>query len=244
MTFASSLALRLTGQDESCLQTLEAQHRLSPATREAYLRLQHAARLDGIEIALVSSYRSFAAQVRIWQGKLQGRRPVYDANQRQVDVFALTSEEKVRAILLYSALPGASRHHWGTDFDIYDKAAVSSEYQVQLLDAEYAAGGPFYRLNQWLEEHAEAFGFFRPYREDTNGVAQERWHLSFFPESNALLEAFTLPMLQQAIAQFDCEEKDTIVALLPEIYTRYVKTICPPKTSCVPKAKANTKESL
>ena len=99
--------------------------------------MQQAAAADGIELALVSSYRSFAQQARIWTAKYTGQRPVYNKAQQQVDISQLDGFAKIEAILLYSALPGASRHHWGTDLDVFDKAAVAADYQVQLLDAEY-----------------------------------------------------------------------------------------------------------
>ena len=36
-------------------------------------------------------------------------------------------------ILEWSALPGASRHHWGSEFDVFDLAALPEGYRVQLL---------------------------------------------------------------------------------------------------------------
>ncbi|WP_337840295.1 M15 family metallopeptidase [Rheinheimera sp.] len=220
------LALQLTGRDERHLQSLDERHRLTAATAQAFLEMRQAAAADGIELALLSSYRSFAQQQRIWQAKYQGHRPVFDKQQQQLDVARLDAEAKIRAILLYSALPGASRHHWGTDFDLYDKAAVPADYQVQLLDAEYNSGGPFYPLHLWLEQHAADFGFFRPYRHDTGGVAQELWHLSYAPEAVPLLNAFELWMLQQAIEQSELADQPLLLALLPELMQRYVKRIC------------------
>ena len=40
------------------------------------------------------------------------------------------SASECDAILLWSALPGASRHHWGTDFDVFDRAAVPPDYRA------------------------------------------------------------------------------------------------------------------
>ena len=39
----------------------------------------------------------------------------------------------------WSAIPGSSRHHWGTDLDVYDAAAVTPDYQVQLTPQEWKA---------------------------------------------------------------------------------------------------------
>ncbi|WP_286049699.1 M15 family metallopeptidase [Rheinheimera sp. KL1] len=168
-----SLAKLLTGFDDSALVELEQRHRLLPEVKAAYQRMQQAATDDGIELALVSSYRSFAQQARIWTAKYTGQRPVYNKAQQQIDISPLDGFAKIEAILLYSALPGASRHHWGTDLDVFDKAAVTTDYQVQLLDAEYQQGGPFYALDQWLQQRAARFGFFRPYQRDQGGVAKK-----------------------------------------------------------------------
>ena len=89
--------------------------------------------------------------------------------------------ERVDAILWWSALPGASRHHWGTDFDVMDARAMPAGYKLQVVPAEYLAGGPFHRLTTWLDAHMHAFGFFRPYTTDRGGVSPEPWHLSYAP---------------------------------------------------------------
>lgn len=221
-----SLAQRLTGFDDSALVELEQRHRLLPDVKAAYLRMQQAAALEGIELALVSSYRSFAQQARIWTAKYTGQRPVYNKAQQQVDIHALDGFAKIEAILLYSALPGASRHHWGTDLDLYDKAAVTADYQVQLLDAEYQSGGPFYALDQWLSQHAAQFGFFRPYQRDQGGVAKEAWHLSYRPVAEGYLNRFDEAMLSAAIAQSELPDKTLLLEHIPLIFKRYVCTIC------------------
>lgn len=221
-----SLAKRLTGFDESALAELELKHRLLPDVKVAYQQMQHAAAADGIELALVSSYRSFLHQARIWTAKYTGQRPVYNKAQQQIDISLLDGFAKIEAILLYSALPGASRHHWGTDLDVFDKAAVAADYQVQLLDAEYQQGGPFYNLDQWLNNHASGFGFFRPYLRDQGGVAKEAWHLSFRPLAEDYLKSFDEAMLATAIAQSDLPDKDLLLEHIPLIFQRYVCNIC------------------
>jgi LAS superfamily LD-carboxypeptidase LdcB len=221
-----SRAKLLTGFDETALVELEQKHRLLPEVKAAYLTMQQAAAAEGIELALVSSYRSFAQQARIWTAKYTGQRPVYNKAQQPIDIHQLDGFAKIEAILLYSALPGASRHHWGTDLDVFDKAAVAADYQVQLLDAEYQRGGPFYALDQWLTAHAASFGFFRPYQRDLGGVAKEAWHLSYRPLAQDYLESFDQAMLYEAIAQSDLPDKTLLLEFIPLIYRRYVCTIC------------------
>ncbi len=221
-----NLAKLLTGFDETALVELEQRHRLLPQVKTAYQQMQQAAALDGIDLALVSSYRSFAQQARIWTAKYTGQRVVYNKAQQPVDISQLDGFAKLEAILLYSALPGASRHHWGTDLDFFDKAAVEPDYQVQLLEAEYSAGGPFYPLDQWLTQHAARFGFFRPYIRDQGGVAKEAWHLSYRPLAEIYLEAFKEQMLCDAIAQSELPDRALLLEHIPLIFKRYVCTIC------------------
>lgn len=221
-----NLAKRLTGFDDTAMVELEQRHRLLPQVKAAYLQMQQGAAKDGIDLALVSSYRSFTQQARIWTAKYTGQRPVYNKAQQLVDIQTLDGFARLEAILLYSALPGASRHHWGTDLDLFDKAAVASDYQVQLLDAEYSPGGPFYRLDQWLSHYASDFGFFRPYLFDQGGVAKEAWHLSYRPEAENYLQCFTEVMLFDAIAHSELPDKDLLLSHIPLIFKRYVCTIC------------------
>ena len=219
------LSLLLTGRELPDLVDIGA-WQLERQTAAAFSRLQSAAAQDGFDIQLVSAYRNFERQSAIWRAKLSGQRPVFDARHQQVDLHALQGFSKLEAVLLYSALPGASRHHWGTDFDLYDAAAVDADYQVQLLEHEYQHDGPFAGLSAWLAVHAIKFGFFLPYRQYRGGVAAEPWHLSFLPLSGPYLRQFSLTMLQQAIASAELPEQDLILAQLPVIFERYVTTIC------------------
>lgn len=219
----------LTGLEPPDLVALSATNatlQLERQSAAALERMQQAARLDGIDLQVVSAYRSFERQAAIWNGKMSGLRAVYDQQQQPLDIHQLSGFAKLEAVLLYSALPGASRHHWGTDLDVFDAGAVDSNYQLQLQAAEYQAGGPFHKLALWLNRYAADFGFFRPYSQYQGGVAAEPWHLSYQPLSDAYLQQFNLLMLQQAIAQSSLIEKPLIEHYLPDIFQRYVLNIC------------------
>ena len=177
---------QLTGQDESHLVAVTNGHRLQPEAAGAFLRLQAEARLAGFELAIASSFRSYQRQLAIFNAKARGERPVHDDAGAPVDLQALSDDDKLAAILRFSALPGTSRHHWGTDLDVFDAAAVPADYRIQLTPGEVSAGGPFCALHDWLDERmaaGETYGFYRPYQEDHGGVAPERWHLSYAPLS-------------------------------------------------------------
>lgn len=227
---ASQLSERqLTGREETHLVTLEGGFQLQDEAATAFIALQADARVAGFELAIASSFRSFSRQLAIWNGKAAGKRPVYDDQDRALDILALSPAERLRAILRFSAIPGTSRHHWGTDLDVYDAAAVPADYQLQLSLAEVAPGGVFDALHCWLDERmaaGESRGFFRPYALDRGGVAPERWHLSYAPLSTACSGLLTPELLRHC---WDCEMgaqrlllADEICADLPGILAHYV----------------------
>lgn len=221
-------AQQLTGQNQSHLVQLASGEQLLPEAASAWQKLCQRARMDGIKLAAVSSFRSYQRQAFIWQQKCDGTRPVLNQQQQALDIQQLAGREKLEAILLYSALPGASRHHWGTELDVIDLAALPSGYQPQLLASEYQVGGVFEQLGQWLPEHAREMGFFLPYQSYLGGVAAEPWHLSYQPLAVGCAEQLTLDVLQQALLRQPIAEQSLVLEHLPAIYQRFVQTICEP----------------
>lgn len=218
-------ARQLTGIDTPPLQEVEPGRLLQPVVAAAYLAMQQAAAADGIALRIASGWRDFARQQAIVQAKLSGQRPVLDSAGQLIDLHKLPLAEQIHAVLLYSALPGASRHHWGTDLDVWDQAAVPADYMLQLTPAEYAPDGPFGRLSLWLSQHAGRFGFFRPYRSFRGGVAVEPWHLSYQPLASVYLQQLSLPVLETAILHSSLAARETICAMLPALYQRYICNI-------------------
>lgn len=236
---ARALNLRqLTGLDDSHLVTLSDGHRLQEEVAQAFAVLQTAARQSGFELAIASSFRPYSRQLAIWNGKVDGTRPVHDDAGRAVSMAQLSEQEQLHAILRFSAIPGTSRHHWGTDLDVFDAAAVSPGYQLQLSPQEVAPGGLFDPLHCWLDERmaaGESQGFYRPYAIDRGGVAAERWHLSYAPLSIDCAQRCDSALLADC---WDCDEvaqelllRESIEASLEDIMERYVQVPgdwCPP----------------
>ncbi len=98
-----------------------------------FLALKAAAAGAGIELQIASGFRDFAAQLRIWNMKYRGERPLYDEAGNVRDHASLDAGELIDGILCWSALPGASRHHWGTDIDVIDRAAMPENYRYRLV---------------------------------------------------------------------------------------------------------------
>jgi LAS superfamily LD-carboxypeptidase LdcB len=197
----------------------------------SFLAMRDAAAASGIDLAVASGFRDFEAQRSIWNRKWRGERQLLDRQGRPLDRHALPESALLDAILCWSALPGASRHHWGSELDVFDRGAAPSGYRVALVPAEYLAGGVFEHLNLWLDRHAAEFGFFRPYRRDHGGVSPEPWHLSYAPVSLPALESFTLSVLRRAVEHADLDGKAHVLERLPEIYTRFVLAIDGPVAS-------------
>jgi LAS superfamily LD-carboxypeptidase LdcB len=193
----------------------------------SYVAMRAAAALDGIDLVAFSCFRDFDRQLGIWNAKFRGERPMQDRTGRPLDPHALTPAERVSAILWWSALPGASRHHWGTDFDVMDSAALPPGYRLQVVPAEYQAGGPFERLTSWLDAHMYAYGFFRPYSTDRGGVSPEPWHLSHAPVAARAQTALSVDGLRAVLAATAIEGKTEVLAALDASFTRYVVNVDP-----------------
>jgi hypothetical protein len=140
-------------------------------------------------------------------------------------VNELTPLQRVDAILLWSALPGASRHHWGTDIDVIDGRATPPGYRVQLTPEEYAPGGPYAPLAQWLEKNAARFGFFQPFRGVLSGVQPEPWHFSFAPVAEDARRDLSAAVLYKAIEAAPLLGKEQVLAQLDALHARYVESI-------------------
>jgi LAS superfamily LD-carboxypeptidase LdcB len=196
----------------------------------AFVALREAARDAGFDLRILSGFRSFDRQLSIWNRKARGELPVLDSAARPLDIATLSGRDLAFAILRWSALPGASRHHWGTDLDVYDEAARPAGYTVDLVPAEVEQGGMFAPLHEWLDEHianGTSFGFFRPYDRDRHGVAPERWHVSFAPVAAECMAGLTPDLLRRAIEPSDMMLKGVVLQHLEAIYSRFVTNTNP-----------------
>jgi LAS superfamily LD-carboxypeptidase LdcB len=218
----------LTGLTEQHLLKQDDGMMLHQQVQQPFADLCQAARSDGIEIRIVSAFRSFSRQAAIWQAKLTGQRPVYNQTGDLIDITQLSGIARLEAVLLYSALPGASRHHWGTEFDVFDAAVVDADYKPQLQPEEYGKTGPFYKLKQWLNKHAAGYGFFFPYAVYQGGVAAEPWHISYQPLASHYLAAFNVNVLRQCLLQHPIAEQQLVLAHLAQIVEQYVNNIAQP----------------
>jgi LAS superfamily LD-carboxypeptidase LdcB len=221
----------LTGRADTHVRVFpELRCALHPETATAVLSMQHAARAAGIELEVASGFRDFERQVGIWNAKYRGERPLLDGEGRAIDRGTLDERTVVDAILIWSALPGTSRHHWGSDFDLIDRAAIPPGYRPQLTVEEFSPGGVFERLSGWLAQNLTKFDFFRPYTTFRGGVRPEPWHISHAPISLPALEDLTVEMLIDAVATSSMHAREQVLTRLPDLYERYVRSVDLPGT--------------
>lgn len=221
--------LELTGRTRThVVQRDELGAALHASALDAYLAMRADAAREGVDIAIASAFRDFGAQQRIWDLKYRGERALYDAQGKPRDYAQLDEVQLVEAILCWSALPGASRHHWGTEIDVYDRAAVPEGYRVRLLPEEAAPGGVFHRLHEWLDEHMATYGFFRPYATYRGGVLPEAWHLSYAAVSVDATRSLTADVLERTVRESTMLGKEHVLAHLAEIHARYVASVDEP----------------
>lgn len=145
----------------------------------AFIEMQNAAQKDSVFIEIASGYRSFERQKLIWNTK-------YQKYLKQ----GLTPRLAVQKIIEYSTIPGTSRHHWGTDIDIYDYKA--KKVSSILNEENYIKGGVYEKLKIWMDENSEKFGFTLVYsnKAGRKGFKYEPWHYSYKQISKPMLRSF------------------------------------------------------
>ncbi len=228
-------ALELTGRARTHIVELESPRcALHYSAVAAFLGMRDAAATAGIDLQAASSFRDYDRQLLLWNRKWRGERPLLDRAGLPLEQAALSESQRVDAILSWSAIPGGSRHHWGSDLDVYDAAAMPAGYQLQLVPSEYAPDGMFGRLSDWLDRHMGRFGFFRPYGSDRGGAGIEPWHISYAPVAREAVEALSLSVLRSAITQGEMLGKELVLERLPEIYTRFILAVDPPSLPARP----------
>lgn len=150
--------------------SLQKGARLLMPVVQAFVRMAEAAKKEGIILKVFSATRTFDRQKQIWEDKWFGRLTVEGRNLHQEKVSPL---ERARLIMRYSAMPGTSRHHWGTDVDI------------NAVEDSYFQSGQGLQEYNWLLRNARRFGFCQVYSARstgrTTGYEEEKWHWSYMP---------------------------------------------------------------
>ncbi len=217
----------LTGQSRVPLVAVAASaaHYLHHDALPHWMQLVNDAAEAGFDLQIASAWRGFERQSLIWNSKATGLRPVLDAQGQPIDISRLSEDELLFAILRWSAIPGCSRHHWGTDLDVFDAAAVPVDYRVQLTTEECVGNGVFANLHCWLDEKLQEPDavFFRPYCRDNGGIAPERWHLSCKPIADCYERLLHEEKMLDWLMTQDIALKDRIAVHWHDIFQRFVR---------------------
>jgi len=152
---------------------------LRKETYEAYLQMRNAAIVDGINLKIASATRNFDYQKNLWNNKWTG---ITIVDGQDLSKSIPGEQERFKKILEYSAVPGTSRHHWGTDIDIND--ANPSYFDKEKGEKEY----------DWLIKNASFFGFCQTYNLKNTGRVigynEEKWHWSYLPLARTLTQEY------------------------------------------------------
>ncbi len=190
-------------------------------------RFRNAAQKAGFLLRLESAYRSFDRQLTIWNNKASGKTPLLDAKSQVITdktLFRKENEGKLwRTILYWSALPGMSRHHFGTDIDISDASQIPDGYEVELTTAECES--IFKPFHDWISEREQSdslFGFRRVFIPGCGKVQPEKWHLSHIPTAKKMQRLFSVNRLRSIYEQTSIFCKNEILNHLDEIVENYV----------------------
>lgn len=123
------------------------EHRLCPEAAASWKAMKVAARGDGVDLFIVSAYRSVA-------------------RQQEIILAKLARGASLEEVLRVSAPPGYSEHHTGRAVDIGTPGSPP-------LELEFAESEAF----RWLMRRAREFDFVMSYPEgNTTGYAYEPWH--------------------------------------------------------------------
>ncbi len=142
----------------------------------SFCKMYAAAKKEGVTLNVISAFRSNYHQQLIWEAKWTGKRKV---GGEQLNLTIKDPIVRAKTILKFSSMPGSSRHHWGTDVDVYSLNNSSFE------------NGQGLKTYQWLKANAATYGFCQVYSADRIvGYNEEKWHWSFLPIATPMLEEF------------------------------------------------------
>ena len=176
---------------------------LRTETYAAFIEMSDKAKMEGVNLVIISATRNFNSQKQIWENKWNGK--------VEVEGIKLTTvadpKERARMILRYSSMPGSSRHHWGTDMDLND------------LNNSYFDSGEGFKTYQWLTAHAAEYGFCQPYTTKASGrtgYEEEKWHWSYVPLSIPFLRDYVNIIHNKDITGFKGSETARSIRIIEE----------------------------
>jgi LAS superfamily LD-carboxypeptidase LdcB len=171
---------------------------------DAFIRMSEAATKENIQLQIRSATRNFDYQKKIWEAKWKGETLLSDGTNVAKEIT--NPKKKALKILLYSSMPGTSRHHWGTDIDLNS------------FNNGWFEKGDGLVLYNWLQDNAATFGFCQPYTPlDTlrpTGYQEEKWHWSYIPLSRTYTAAAEVKLKDDMITGFAGSETASSIGVV------------------------------
>jgi len=212
---------QLTGRSEEHLVMFQNNLQVHRDCAKDLIEVSCLAKAQGFDFKIASAFRSYEHQLKIWNEKVQGKRTIYSRSEEPIDHTQLNDEDLMWAILNWSAIPGTSRHHWGTDFDIYDHSQYKSGKKLNLLRSEYEEGGENFQLVTFLSK--KQILLFRPYGQNGTGHGFEPWHFSHQQTSKSAQSSFSFEKFKKNIEESpSLLLQKQILENLEAIYSNYL----------------------
>jgi D-alanyl-D-alanine carboxypeptidase len=126
---------------------------------EAFNEIKSAARAAGVNLRIISGFRSVEEQEKLFERQIQRR----------------GSQEAAARL---SAPPGYSEHHTGYAFDVGDGAHPNTDLKFEFEST---------KAYHWLAIHAKNYGFELSFpRNNLQGVSFEPWHWRYVGSPRAM----------------------------------------------------------
>jgi D-alanyl-D-alanine carboxypeptidase len=134
--------------------------RLREVAAKNYLSMEAAAKADGVDLVVISGFRTIAEQQQLF----------FDISKQRNQTPAQRAK--------VSAPPGHSEHHTGYAIDIGDANVASAN-----LSTSFEKTAAF----QWLQNNAAKYGFELSFpMNNSQGVMYEPWHWRFVGDDDSL----------------------------------------------------------
>jgi D-alanyl-D-alanine carboxypeptidase len=162
---------RLSEQADENALVAQGRHSLQEPAMNAWRELQAAARAEGVELDLVSAYRSVQRQRQLFLAELglvsrQSTGREYETRE----IAAGQADSQIQEVLRYSSIPGFSKHHSGYTIDISDPSEGH-----EFTDFQQTRGFTWISAHNYL--NAKRYGFIPSYPAgaDGQGPDPEPW---------------------------------------------------------------------
>jgi LAS superfamily LD-carboxypeptidase LdcB len=125
---------------------------LERETANAFKRMQQDAAAAGVDLAVISGFRTYKEQEDLWRNQVR-------------------RQGSPEAAARISAPPGYSEHHTGRTLDIGDRNAPNTDTQVSFEQTE---------AYRWMQANGGNYGFEQSFgKGSTQGAGYEPWHWRF-----------------------------------------------------------------